>query len=58
MAAYKDMNPQERAAYDDARMTHGQRQQAARDWKEAQHLILIGLGILAWAVAMIEPLLV
>ena len=57
MNAYKDMTPQERAAYDDARMTHGQRQQAAQDWRDAQAFILSCLVVLCGAVTILEPLL-
>lgn len=57
MTANATMTPAQRAAYDEARMTHGQRQQAAQDWKTAQHAILAGLALLIAAVYLIEPLL-
>lgn len=58
MTAYENMTPEEQAIYTEARMTHGQRQQAAQDRTFIQHRLLIGFFLLIWAVTMIEPLLI
>lgn len=57
MNAYKDMTQQERERYEEARMTHGQRQQAAKDWHDAQAFILSCIVVLCGAVTILEPLL-
>lgn len=42
---------------DEPRMTHGQRYQAAQDWRTLQHAIVAAIFALSFAVCLIEPLL-
>lgn len=52
------MNRQDMALYEEARMTHGQRYQAAQDWKTAQRILLAGLFALVLLISFIEPFLI
>lgn len=57
MLDYEKLSPEEQDKYDEARMTHGQRYQAERDWREFQYYIIYSIIVLVFAVTMLEPLL-
>ena len=52
------MTREDMARYEEARMTHGQRYQAAQDWNTAQKIMLSGLFALVLLISFIEPFLI
>ena len=56
MTTYKSMTAEELERYREARMTHGQRQQAWEDEQAAKRLIMAGLGVLFSALYLMAPL--
>lgn len=56
MIDYESLSLEEQTMYDEARMTHGQRYQAAQDRTFLQHKLLIGFFTLVMIVYLIEPL--
>lgn len=57
MTAYNSMTAEYRERYREARMTHGQRQQAAQDWRESQAFIIGVIFAMVGVVAIIERML-
>lgn len=57
MIDYEKLTPEEKELYDEARMTHGERYQAAQDWHDVKVFMTVGLFVILSLLYLLDPLL-